>query len=112
MVSTTADVSACSAAQATASSEPRSWGELLNSYRDSHGSRSYSTTDTPVRHYTRSVPGLCPLAETHHPLFSVGATGHHTISECMLGLPGWLAEQGLGLRACFQPETSCSAPCE
>ena len=34
--------------------------------------------------YTRSVPTVCPLSETKHPLYAVGAINVHTISkQCM-----------------------------
>jgi hypothetical protein len=31
--------------------------------------------------YARSVPTVCPLAETKHPLYPVGAAGQHTVSK-------------------------------
>jgi len=31
--------------------------------------------------YARSVPAVCPLAETKHPLYPVGSSGQHLISK-------------------------------
>lgn len=61
--------------------EPRSWSEYLNTYRNVCGSRAYSTASSePQVRFTRSVAGICPLAEIKHPLYSSGAAGTHTLS--------------------------------
>ncbi|KAF6255159.1 hypothetical protein COO60DRAFT_1702977 [Scenedesmus sp. NREL 46B-D3] len=60
---------------------PRSWSDYLNTYRSVCGSRAYSTaTGEPQVRFTRSVAGVCPLAEIKHPLYSVGTAGTRALS--------------------------------
>lgn len=140
--------------------QPSSWGELLDSYRQTCGSRSMATfssapgaapavrcacssgkqpaagrvlaassrgshtlakrrscscwqsprlTLDPItllpRSYTRSVAGVCPLAEVRHPLYAVGVDGGgHAVSELLCSCGAAAAA------ATDRPHSNCRAP--
>ena len=54
-----------------------------------------------ARRFTRSVPTMCPLAETRHRLFATGEPPHQP-SERAAGAAGWLLAPFGWLSAPFQ----------
>ncbi|KAI8462441.1 MAG: hypothetical protein J3K34DRAFT_500556 [Monoraphidium minutum] len=63
-----------------AAPQPASWAELCQGYRSAYGSASYATVHDAgaviEQRFARSVPTMCPLSETRHPLFASGEAPH------------------------------------
>lgn len=90
--------SGAAAAATAAAAEPRSWGELCNSYRSTWGAGAMSTVDAArqdgsyvAQRFARTVPSMCPLAEGRHLLFATGEPPHAP-SERRRGVEGVRAE--------------------
>lgn len=59
-----------------------SWGDYLKSYRTDHGSQSLSTLQQtqPSQRFSRTIPALGSIADSHHKHFCCGSDTPHAIN--------------------------------